>query len=480
MAAAINHHARLSVAIKSEPFLEPMSSRCSSDTPSTEGKCKQTALEATATTASHSGSPAVSKDNKLQQDSGFVKDTCHFYVQPESRQAKCSCCTSTTGHHSSRATSSSLPILNQGVMEHTNMGIASTIRAKLHEEARKAERERAISNASPMLTPIVTTDGSAGSLRKQSTSLNTTVAAVEKRRFEDYWKAAGATFDRFSHPQPLLATASISAQSSASDPASFYYPSISQRFYYQPISSSTSPPNILSPSNSASALFRLKSPSSSLFDKKIILYKTEMCRTLEETGTCRYALKCQFAHDASELRPVPRHPRYKTEICNTFWRDGTCPYGKRCCFIHTEEEARNSGVDIKKATAVFLAKNATREPMPIKKSPREQQPPLSDLDIRPETMSLESVPRYKRSVGSSLSALRRHPQHSMAQSRPAAADQLALLNARQQHIYPTPRHAFDLSDATTINTDEDELDGDEPFGIDDPLLPSDMLKQMDL
>ncbi|GFH05584.1 uncharacterized protein HaLaN_00070, partial [Haematococcus lacustris] len=33
-----------------------------------------------------------------------------------------------------------------------------------------------------------------------------------------------------------------------------------------------------------------------------------------EAGTCRYGHKCQFAHGAEELRPVPRHPKYKTEV----------------------------------------------------------------------------------------------------------------------------------------------------------------------
>lgn len=70
--------------------------------------------------------------------------------------------------------------------------------------------------------------------------------------------------------------------------------------------------------------------------KKISLYKTELCRTFEETGFCRYGVKCQFAHDKSELRIILRHPRYKTEICRTFWELGNCPYGKRCCFIHLE------------------------------------------------------------------------------------------------------------------------------------------------
>ena len=29
-----------------------------------------------------------------------------------------------------------------------------------------------------------------------------------------------------------------------------------------------------------------------------------------------------------------RHPKYKTEVCRTFAQNGTCPYGTRCRFIH--------------------------------------------------------------------------------------------------------------------------------------------------
>eukprot|EP00026_Physarum_polycephalum_P013633 Phypoly_transcript_14055.p1 GENE.Phypoly_transcript_14055~~Phypoly_transcript_14055.p1 ORF type:complete len:297 (+),score=65.47 Phypoly_transcript_14055:87-893(+) len=65
------------------------------------------------------------------------------------------------------------------------------------------------------------------------------------------------------------------------------------------------------------------------------LYKTELCRSYMETNTCRYGVKCQFAHGRHELRPVMRHPKYKTEICKTFHTLGTCPYGIRCRFIHT-------------------------------------------------------------------------------------------------------------------------------------------------
>ncbi|KAJ4476679.1 hypothetical protein J3R30DRAFT_3704156 [Lentinula aciculospora] len=71
-------------------------------------------------------------------------------------------------------------------------------------------------------------------------------------------------------------------------------------------------------------------------NRKLGLYKTELCRSWEEKGSCRYGAKCQFAHGEEELRNVSRHPKYKTEICRTFWVSGSCPYGKRCCFIHTE------------------------------------------------------------------------------------------------------------------------------------------------
>ena len=66
------------------------------------------------------------------------------------------------------------------------------------------------------------------------------------------------------------------------------------------------------------------------------LYKTELCRSYEETGYCRYGPKCQFAHGQAELRPISRHPKYKTEVCKTFSTTGSCPYGKRCRFIHSQ------------------------------------------------------------------------------------------------------------------------------------------------
>ncbi|XP_032227228.2 mRNA decay activator protein ZFP36L2 isoform X3 [Nematostella vectensis] len=69
-------------------------------------------------------------------------------------------------------------------------------------------------------------------------------------------------------------------------------------------------------------------------------YKTELCRPFEESGTCKYGDKCQFAHGYHELRQLARHPKYKTELCRTFHTIGFCPYGPRCHFIHNADEKR--------------------------------------------------------------------------------------------------------------------------------------------
>ncbi|KAL4237976.1 hypothetical protein ACF0H5_002686 [Mactra antiquata] len=66
-------------------------------------------------------------------------------------------------------------------------------------------------------------------------------------------------------------------------------------------------------------------------------YKTELCRPFEESGHCKYADKCQFAHGAHELKQLQRHPKYKTELCRTFHSKGFCPYGPRCNFIHNDD-----------------------------------------------------------------------------------------------------------------------------------------------
>jgi hypothetical protein len=49
-------------------------------------------------------------------------------------------------------------------------------------------------------------------------------------------------------------------------------------------------------------------------NRKLGLYKTELCRSWEEKNTCRYGAKCQFAHGEDEIRKVSRHPKVDHRI----------------------------------------------------------------------------------------------------------------------------------------------------------------------
>mmetsp|Transcript_18852 Transcript_18852/g.28082 ORF Transcript_18852/g.28082 Transcript_18852/m.28082 type:complete len:395 (+) Transcript_18852:202-1386(+) len=101
------------------------------------------------------------------------------------------------------------------------------------------------------------------------------------------------------------------------------------------------------------------------------LYKTELCRSFQDTGNCRYGSKCQFAHGRDELRPVLRHPKYKTEICKTFHSRGSCPYGKRCRFIHlSPDEANTNSVNILHWSQTWsdATTEAQQQQVPSKKS----------------------------------------------------------------------------------------------------------------
>ncbi|KAI0711691.1 hypothetical protein C8Q76DRAFT_810096 [Earliella scabrosa] len=117
------------------------------------------------------------------------------------------------------------------------------------------------------------------------------------------------------YPSPEIATAQMTAQLQAQYTGSYGVPLTAQSMTMNHTGSSHTNAN---GGNGPSAK-----------NRKLGLYKTELCRTWEEKGSCRYRAKCQFAHGEEELRKVERHPK-------TFWVFGSCPYGKRCCFIHTE------------------------------------------------------------------------------------------------------------------------------------------------
>jgi len=127
------------------------------------------------------------------------------------------------------------------------------------------------------------------------------------------------------------------------------------------------------------------------------LYKTELCRSWVETGSCRYGIKCQFAHGKSELRPIMRHPKYKTEICKTFHTLGTCPYGTRCRFIHHPSERNpnsSSPSQLKKVRSMPTTTSKNSSPPccnkvhqhsystnSFSKSPRKQAPTTAPVSL---------------------------------------------------------------------------------------------------
>lgn len=124
---------------------------------------------------------------------------------------------------------------------------------------------------------------------------------------------------------------------------------------------------------------------------KQCLYKTELCRSFEETTKCRYGAKCQFAHGKAELRPVLRHPKYKTEICKTFQSMGSCPYSNRCRFIHlnADEEHLAKSEAMPPPPSPAPANAATPVPPP---SPSLSPAPAS----APSSPSPESSRRVRR------------------------------------------------------------------------------------
>jgi len=64
-------------------------------------------------------------------------------------------------------------------------------------------------------------------------------------------------------------------------------------------------------------------------------YKTELCKHFSETGTCKWADKCRFAHGTEEIHLKTHiNLQYKTKLCENFFNKGFCPYGHRCQYQH--------------------------------------------------------------------------------------------------------------------------------------------------
>lgn len=136
-------------------------------------------------------------------------------------------------------------------------------------------------------------------------------------------------------------------------------------------------------------------------------YKTELCRTYDESGTCKYGAKCQFAHGVDELRGLSRHPKYKTEPCRTFHTIGFCPYGARCHFIHNADEISGGS-------------HATAAAAPVAQKQQKVRPPML---------------RHSRSFAGFSSAI--HSFQSLEKSQQGAPPS-SLLFTRASSVSPSP------------------------------------------
>lgn len=83
----------------------------------------------------------------------------------------------------------------------------------------------------------------------------------------------------------------------------------------------------------------------------------------------------------NELRLIDRHPKYKTEMCKTFWDKGTCPYGKRCCFIHNEKDKILEYQLAQKKLAEEAALNEGQQELNL--SSADQSPALNSPETSP-------------------------------------------------------------------------------------------------
>ncbi|KAJ3069798.1 NADPH:quinone reductase [Podochytrium sp. JEL0797] len=183
-------------------------------------------------------------------------------------------------------------------------------------------------------------------------------------------------------------------------------------------------------------------------DKKGNLYKTEFCRSMEETGECRYANKCQFAHSLQELRLVDRHPKYKTQLCKTFYDTGDCPYGRRCCFIHSnvdlsEDMLRDFSFGVTQHGSVHRSKSFTNA-SPISNHDATS-PPYNSLN---RISSRTNNNNYNNYYQPQL----HHQQHSPPMQPYDAADPISVIPTNPSRNRQQSASSFSSSLPTTSNS----------------------------
>jgi len=189
------------------------------------------------------------------------------------------------------------------------------------------------------------------------------------------------------------------------------------------------------------------------------LYKTELCRSFEESGVCRYGKKCQFAHSRKELRHLNRHPKYKTDMCKSYHTSGFCPYGSRCHFLHEVKSDDND--DDKVARQVKISDSIEWPAKPVKKGMIKSQTFTSFNSVG----SMRSVPSIP-----SMESLWSNAAATMQQESGYAQDHSSIWNDNERTNWLTfnsPSPELELKIDVMKIVEDDDDDDDDANAIDD-------------
>ncbi|KAJ0111893.1 hypothetical protein Patl1_02345 [Pistacia atlantica] len=142
-------------------------------------------------------------------------------------------------------------------------------------------------------------------------------------------------------------------------------------------------------------------------------YKTELCRSWEDLGKCRFGIKCQFAHGKYELRPTRFSSiknKSEAQICKAYIT-GSCVYGAKCRFVHPVIKTRIAATMVPEKTTTtktsinpITLKLGEDSQNPSSSTTKENWSPLDDgievasLPSRSDNLSREKIDAYIDSV----------------------------------------------------------------------------------
>ena len=139
--------------------------------------------------------------------------------------------------------------------------------------------------------------------------------------------------------------------------------------------------------SSRSASDLLSSSSSSDSSGKI-LYKTDLCRSWEDSGSCRYTSKGQIAPGKEKPRPTRFPVKNKSEalMCKSYTGTGLCTPSPKSHFVHPV-----MAISVTEAASATTQAASSTAPKATMKTPTTT---ISFLDWSPQDDGIEVVLPY--------------------------------------------------------------------------------------